>query len=189
LSGEKPDASLDDVAKASGVVRRTVYGHFAGRGALLRAIADQAAADVTAALGRTAWDGLAPDEALARFATAVWGVADRFRFFRTVDSHSDTGARELMAPAGRIAVEIIAAGQQDGTFADDVPAPVLGRVLHDLVLTMVDAVNDGVWHGDAAGIAVRMLICAGVDRGRADTVVAAITAADQPRGDDLVRPA
>jgi TetR/AcrR family transcriptional regulator of autoinduction and epiphytic fitness len=178
--GDRPDASLDDVARAAGVVRRTVYGHFANRAGLLHAIAEQAASDVTAALERTAWDGLAPDVALARFAIAVWAVADRFRFFRTLEGRRDTGAREMMTSAGRIAVTIIAAGQRDGTFADDVPAQVLGRMLHDLVLSLVDAVNDGAWHGDAARAAVRMLICAGVDRDHAETVVAMVMASEEP---------
>ena len=35
-----PDASMDDVARAAGVVRRTVYGHFPNRDALVEGIAN-----------------------------------------------------------------------------------------------------------------------------------------------------
>ncbi len=39
--GRDPDASLDEIARAAGVVRRTLYGHFPNREALIDALADR----------------------------------------------------------------------------------------------------------------------------------------------------
>jgi len=40
--GRNPDTTLEDIALATGVVRRTVFGHFPGRPALLEAVAQEA---------------------------------------------------------------------------------------------------------------------------------------------------
>ncbi|MFD6751317.1 TetR/AcrR family transcriptional regulator, partial [Streptomyces anthocyanicus] len=74
-----PDASMDQIAKAAGVVRRTVYGHFPSREALVGTLTDEAVAAVAAAhaAGR---EGVAdPAESLARSTLAVWEIADRYR--------------------------------------------------------------------------------------------------------------
>jgi AcrR family transcriptional regulator len=44
-----PDASMDQIARAAGVVRRTVYGHFPSREALISALLDGAVEMVAAA--------------------------------------------------------------------------------------------------------------------------------------------
>ena len=49
-----PDASLDEIARAAGVVRRTLYGHFPNRQALLAALAEEAAQAVRAISSRLA---------------------------------------------------------------------------------------------------------------------------------------
>ncbi|MEU8691239.1 TetR family transcriptional regulator [Streptomyces sp. NPDC048665] len=77
--GRDPDSSLGDIAVAAGVVRRTVYGHFNGRAALVEGLVEDAA--------QALWQALAtrgvrePDAvtALARFVLAVWPVGDRYR--------------------------------------------------------------------------------------------------------------
>ncbi|MET9104270.1 helix-turn-helix domain-containing protein [Streptomyces antibioticus] len=37
-----PDTTVEDIARGAGVARRTLYGHFANRDALLEALADDA---------------------------------------------------------------------------------------------------------------------------------------------------
>ena len=44
-----PDASMDQIARAAGVVRRTVYGHFPNRDALIGTLVDGAVEAVAAA--------------------------------------------------------------------------------------------------------------------------------------------
>jgi AcrR family transcriptional regulator len=47
-----PDAGLDAVAAAAGLSRRTVYGHFASRDALVAALADRAGEGVASSAPR-----------------------------------------------------------------------------------------------------------------------------------------
>jgi AcrR family transcriptional regulator len=47
-----PDASMDDVAKAAGVVRRTVYAYFDSREALINGIVDEPASRPSARIWR-----------------------------------------------------------------------------------------------------------------------------------------
>lgn len=98
-----PDASMDQIARAAGVVRRTVYGHFPSREALISTLVDEAvlALATAHAAGR---DSVAdPAEAVARSVLAVWEIADRYRLLvalaqRTV---SMEGIRERLTPSGR----------------------------------------------------------------------------------------
>ncbi len=45
----QPDASVEDIARAAGVSRQTVYAHFPSREGLLDTVIDRAAAEVTEA--------------------------------------------------------------------------------------------------------------------------------------------
>ena len=49
LLAVQPTASMAEVARASGLVRATVYGHFPSREALIDAITDRAVADARSA--------------------------------------------------------------------------------------------------------------------------------------------
>ncbi|GLP66470.1 hypothetical protein TUSST3_30900 [Streptomyces sp. TUS-ST3] len=48
--GRNPDITLEELARASGVVRRTLFGHFPGRAALLEALAEEAAESLRSAV-------------------------------------------------------------------------------------------------------------------------------------------
>ncbi|MDQ1047052.1 helix-turn-helix domain-containing protein [Streptomyces sp. V4I2] len=37
-----PETTVDDIARAAGIARRTLYGHFAGREDLVNALAEEA---------------------------------------------------------------------------------------------------------------------------------------------------
>ncbi|MFE9440529.1 TetR/AcrR family transcriptional regulator [Streptomyces sp. NPDC006602] len=71
-----PETTVDDIARAAGIARRTLYGHFAGREDLVNALAD----DAVESLRQVFVEERNPaDLALARYITAVWGIGDRFR--------------------------------------------------------------------------------------------------------------
>ncbi|MBO7936693.1 helix-turn-helix transcriptional regulator [Streptomyces sp. S9] len=53
-----PDTTVEDIARAAGVARRTLYGHFATRDALLEALAD----DAVRTLRQAFIDGGNPEE-------------------------------------------------------------------------------------------------------------------------------
>ena len=71
---DDPDASMDDVAKAAGVVRRTVYAHFPSRDVLVEGLADDAAASLARALDLPEPDD--PAVALTVGVLRTWPVPD-----------------------------------------------------------------------------------------------------------------
>ncbi|MEU9021593.1 TetR/AcrR family transcriptional regulator [Actinomadura sp. NPDC048394] len=130
LSGD-PNAGIDDIAKAAGVGRMTLYGHFRTRADLVEAaLADAlragdealSAVDLTGdardALGRllgSSWTLVAESAALL---TAAQGVlpAERIR-------------AQHAAPAQRVE-ELIRRGQDEGVFRTDLPIAWLVNVVH-----------------------------------------------------------
>lgn len=74
-----PDASMDQIARAAGVVRRTVYGHFPSREALISTLVDEAVEALSAAHAAGREDVRDPAEAVARSVLAVWASATSSR--------------------------------------------------------------------------------------------------------------
>ncbi|PPS73311.1 MULTISPECIES: TetR/AcrR family transcriptional regulator [Streptomyces] len=171
--GRDPESSLGDIAEAAGVVRRTVYGHFSGRAALVEGLVVEAAHALRQAL---AAPGIpAPDAvtALARFVLAVWPVGDRYRMLLRL-APQDLGVGrvdEVLAPAREAAAAIIARGQRQGAFHASVPPGPLSRALEGHLLGLLECVNAGTWTDDGTRTTTAALIAVGVDGDRAITCV------------------
>ncbi|MDN3358273.1 TetR/AcrR family transcriptional regulator [Actinomadura sp. DC4] len=176
-----PDLSMDDIARAAGVVRRTVYGHFPSREALIAGIADEAAREVTEALGSGAENTASPVEALVISTMATWEIGDRYRLLIALAQRSLTaaGMRDHLRPARERLAGLLEEGARSGDFAGHLPAAVLAQGLESLLLGLLQAVNEGVWESaePARDAARACLIAAGVPAARAD---AAVTAAVRP---------
>lgn len=170
-----PDVSMDDIARAAGVVRRTVYGHFPSREALIEGIADEAAREVTAALGR-AESAASPIEALVGSTMATWEIGDRYRLLISLAQRSLTGAgiRDHLRPARERLAVLLEEGAKRGQFASHLPPPVLAHGLESLLLGLLQAVNDGLWQSaePARDATLACLIAAGVPAVQAEAAVA-----------------
>lgn len=174
-----PDASMDQIARAAGVVRRTVYGHFPSREALVGTLTDEAVAAVAAAhaAGR---EGVAdPAESLARSTLAVWEIADRYRLLVALAQRSVTmqGIRERLTPVREACAEILRSGLEQGVFASPLPPPALAYVHEQTLFALMEAVNDGLLAAEEAGrsAAVTMLTAAGVPASHATALVAKLS--------------
>jgi AcrR family transcriptional regulator len=174
-----PDASLSEIAQAAGVVRRTVYGHFPNRRALVSALAAEGREALAGAVRGARRDGGEAPEALARMVLASWSVADRYRMLialgrRDLGEDAFTAA---LAPARGEASAVIERGQREGSIADHLPAAVLSRATEAVTLALVE---DAVAHpeygltGEIAATAV--LVSAGVGLGPARAYVRAAAA-------------
>ncbi|WNM30336.1 TetR/AcrR family transcriptional regulator [Streptomyces sp. Li-HN-5-11] len=174
-----PDASMDQIARAAGVVRRTVYGHFPSREALISTLVDEAVQSLAAAhaAGR---EGVAdPAEAVARSVLAVWDIADRYRLLVALAQRTVTmqGIRERLAPVREESVRLLRQGLDQGTFSSPLPAPALAYVHEQILFALMEAVNDDLLAAREAGrsAAVTVLTAAGVPASLAGALVAKLS--------------
>ena len=174
-----PDASMDQIARAAGVVRRTVYGHFPSREALIGTLVDGAVEAVAAAhaAGREGTEDLA--QAVAGSVLAVWEVADRYRILVALAQRSVTmqGIRERLAPVREACTELLQRGLDEGVFVSPLPAPALAYVHEQMLFAVMEAVNDGLLTAEEAGrsAAVTTLTAAGVPASLATALVAKLS--------------
>ncbi|MFE6923044.1 TetR/AcrR family transcriptional regulator [Nocardia sp. NPDC057663] len=140
-----PAASMEEIASAAGVVRRTLYGYFPTRDALIDGILDVAAEDIVSTL-RT----LDPDEPVsvttARCTIALWRVGDKYRLLLKLTG-TNLGARieQRLAPVHEHGTEMLTYGQETGVYSDHLPAEVLSHALSGLVLGLLETRNSGEW--------------------------------------------
>ncbi|MFC9970681.1 TetR/AcrR family transcriptional regulator [Spirillospora sp. NPDC127200] len=139
-----PSAATDDIAKAAGVGRMTLYGHFRTRADLVEAaLADalRAGEETLSAVDLTG----DPREAMARLLTSSWQlVAESAALLAAAEDVLPSGrVRELHdAPARRMA-ELVHRGREQGVFRTDLPADWLVSVVHYILHGAADQVRAG----------------------------------------------
>ncbi|MFE7229071.1 TetR/AcrR family transcriptional regulator [Streptomyces sp. NPDC002405] len=174
-----PDASMDQIARAAGVVRRTVYGHFPSREALISTLVDEAVLSLATAhaAGREGVED--PAEAVARSVLAVWEIADRYRLLVALAQRTVTvqGIRERLAPVRDHCAEVLQRGLDQGTFSSPLPASALAYVHEQILFALMEAVNEDLLAAHAAGraAAVTVLTAAGVPASLAAALVARLS--------------
>ncbi|MEU5100407.1 TetR/AcrR family transcriptional regulator [Streptomyces sp. NPDC020996] len=174
-----PDASMDQIARAAGVVRRTVYGHFPSREALVDTIIDGAVEAVAVAQEAARAGVRDPAEAVARSVLAIWEIADRYRLLVALAQRTVTvrSIRERLAPVRESAVELLQQGLDEGEFSSPLPAPALAFVHEQILFALMEAVNEDLLESPKAGrsAAVTVLTAAGVPAGEATGLVAKLS--------------
>lgn len=119
LLGDRPNATVDDVAAAAGLSRQTVYAHFPSRDALLTAVVGRITEEAMAAIDAAAIDeGPAPD-ALLRLLDAGWRTALRYPVLDSVPAGDADD--ELHQPVVDRLLRLVARGQAAGEFDPALP--------------------------------------------------------------------
>lgn len=177
---DNPDATINDVAAAAGVVRRTVYAHFASREALIDGIALEAAESISAALGRVPAADESAVTVFVRQTLALTRVGDQYRLLLAV-ARTDLGhnsIHDLLGPMRDAAAAVIRRGQREGVFSSYLAAEVLILNIEAIALSILDATNAGLI-GDPAGAATTSsLVLLGIAPDDAERIVADVRASD-----------
>ncbi len=167
-----PHASVDLIARSAGLSRRTLYGHFDDRDALIRELIRTGAQRFNA-IAESISDADARI-ALARLAARLWQEAAHVQFAAALaldEAHVEDTA-DALAPLRRAVAQLVRRGQDDGSFRTDLAAPTLSRLIEEVARTVVartDASSTG-----AANLAVRtVLSIAGLSWREADELLSA----------------
>ena len=140
-----PDASVAEVARAAGVGRVTLYGHFPSRQALVDAVLAHAIGQAHAVLDAEAVDHGAATDALSRLIRSSWRVVDHHRSLLAAAQRDLPPARirrhhdQAMARVERL----IARGQDEGEFRTDLPRPWLVATFYSLMHAAAEEVDAG----------------------------------------------
>jgi AcrR family transcriptional regulator len=139
-----PDAGMGDIALAAGVVRRTVYGHFASRIDLIRSLVQLAVTEVQELLDSANAPGRTAPQVWADFISRVWPLAHRYRVL-VVLRRTEYGREihALMKPVDDSITELVRQGQAAGSFGGHLPADVLGHIAFAAVFDIFDSGSTG----------------------------------------------
>jgi TetR/AcrR family transcriptional regulator, mexCD-oprJ operon repressor len=130
VQGEQ--ASMNEVAAASGVARATVYRYFPNRQALVDELARVAVSDADALLRAARVDEVAPEEGVARAVRALIEVGDSFVLLVRERGRSEPERfeRSLALPLRRL----FERGQKGGDIRADIASPQLTESLIGMVV-------------------------------------------------------
>jgi AcrR family transcriptional regulator len=120
---DDPDASLGDIARAAGVGRVTLYGHFGSRAELLDAVVTRTMAEADEVLDGVDTTGEA-GAALGRLVEASWLIVHRFRAVLRAAAR-ELPAERLHGSHDRVRRRIqgvVERGRRAGAFRTDLPA-------------------------------------------------------------------
>ncbi|PRX49304.1 TetR family transcriptional regulator [Prauserella shujinwangii] len=159
--GTRRDVGLDDIAKAAGVSRQTVYAHFRSRETLINAVVEHVTGAVVAAMDDAvtdAVDGEPAETTLVRLLSASIRVAHRLPVVLRDQPLAPERSHELHRPiVGRFA-EVIERGRRSGEFSDRLPRDWLVAAIIALAHAAADEVDSGRMTADDAEAALRLSV-------------------------------
>ena len=157
-----PDVSIGDIAKAAGVGRVTLYGHFPSRAELVDAVFGRilGQADQALAAADTTGD---PKRGLTHLIASSWRIIAQFRAL-LVAAERELPAERIRGHHDRVLRHIrtlVARGQDDGVFRDDLPVSWLVAVFYSTLHSAADEITAGrLPEHDAARVITATLLSA-----------------------------
>jgi AcrR family transcriptional regulator len=141
--GERPDASMEEIATTAGVTRQTVYAHFPSRDALIAALVQTAGAGTLAAIGSGRLDTAPPADALREFLDMCWELMRRYPFLLALARVPQPDGDAVHEAATAKLEQIIRRGQGTGECGRTLSAPCLATAILGLVHTAAEQVTTG----------------------------------------------
>jgi AcrR family transcriptional regulator len=159
--GERPDASMAEIAAAAGVARQTVYAHFESRDALLDAVAERALAEAVAAIDAAELERGAPADALARLVPAWWETVSRHARVLEALAAAFPGTEDVHdfhSPILERLERLVRRGQRAGDFDRRLPAAWVAAAFLGLMHSAADEVAAGRLGDEAARAALERTV-------------------------------
>lgn len=115
--GRQPDASMEEIARAAGVSRQTIYAHYPSREALLRAMTGHLTDEVARELAGLDLDTGSAIEALGRWIDGCWALLARYPVLLTAAIAAPDGdERDRHEPTLGELTRLIERGRREGSF-------------------------------------------------------------------------
>jgi AcrR family transcriptional regulator len=123
ILGLRPEASMEDIARAAGISRQTVYKHFPSREALLNALLERVTQRVTEAIDAADLETGPAAQALVRFLETGWQAFedDPFLLHLSGPPLDPEGERDRHQPILQRLEQVVRRGQRSGEFDPDLP--------------------------------------------------------------------
>lgn len=139
-----PEASVSEIAKAAGVGRVTLYGHFPNRADLVQAALARAIDEGHSALDAVDLSG-DPRQALTRLIHSSWLLVNQSRslLLAAQEALPPGRIRELHAGPVERVEGLVRRGQEEGVFRSDLSTPWLVGVMHSVMHNAADEINAG----------------------------------------------
>lgn len=153
--GERPDASIEDIAEAAGVTRQTVYAHYTSRERLFSAVIDRVTDEVAAAMDAAEPDKGPPAAALIRLLDASWRTVERYPFLFHTAPMSPQESHDRHRPILDRYERVIRRGQRTGDFDRRLSATWLLAATIGLAHAAGEEVGAGRMTADEATNALR----------------------------------
>ncbi|MGW0949472.1 TetR/AcrR family transcriptional regulator [Streptomyces sp. NPDC002623] len=173
-----PDAPLEEIAQAAGVVRRTLFAYFPGRQSLVEALVEEASHDLCKAVEERASITEGPEQALAHLVLSLWDLGGAYQLLlvferRGLDRERVTEALAVIREEG---TAILATGQQAGVFHALAPPAVLSAGIEAFTMALSGRGSSESWLDDGTMTIFAVLVAAGVPEERAAVVIDGIPA-------------
>jgi AcrR family transcriptional regulator len=157
LLGQRPYASMEEIAAAAGVTRQTIYAHHPTRKALLQAVTRHITAEVAGELDTLDLEGTSATEALRRWLETSWALLQRYPVLltpaiATSDEHDEVQAHE---PITAGLVRVIERGRRRREFDRKMPSTWYVAAVIGLGHAAGQEVTAGRMTAQRAGIAFR----------------------------------
>jgi AcrR family transcriptional regulator len=142
--GERPEASMEEIATTAGVTRQTVYAHFPSRDALIAALLHSAGAETVAAMDAARLDTVPPADALRQYFDIGWELIRRNPYLLAPALDRNPPGSDDSHQAGTARLEqIIRRGQLIGDFDRTLPATWLAAAIIGLFRAAAEQVAAG----------------------------------------------
>lgn len=138
--GERPLATMEEIAAAAGLSRQTVYAHFPARDALVVAVFQRMTDETLAAMDAANLDEGPAPAALLRLVDVSWRTFDRYP---PLPAPPDSANVELHRPIFERLTRLIRRGQRAGEFD--------GEASPDWLIAATVALGHAAWEEVAAG--------------------------------------